>query len=147
MGAIRDRVRARPELDVMRANRDLDGLTAALNAEGLMAPSQRFVTSRAIMALCANGTEILDALDKVSASNSTVRRAVKFLEQETGLDIGDPFVYGTDSTPGMIDKLVTATVFDPSWAKQLKALALKPVIVTRLEVEADLYNLVDGTEK
>ena len=148
MGAIRDRVRARPELDGLRAARDLDGLAAALNAEGLMAPAQRFITWRGIEANCADGTAILDALDVAAEKDSQIRRAVKALEGQMGLDIGDPFVYGTPDKPGMIDKLVAAKIFLPAWADQIKVLALKPVVVDRLEVEADLYNLdATGSEK
>jgi hypothetical protein len=136
---IRTRILARPDLDGLRAARDLDGLATALNAEGLQAPHQRFITARAVMAACEGGIEILDALENASA-NRAVAWALKFLGQEAGLDIGDPF------TQGMVDKLVQESVLTTDQGTALKALALQHVVVDRLEVDAALYN-PDGTEK
>lgn len=135
---IRDRILARPDLDEMRAKRDITGLAAALNAEGLQARQQRFVTARAVMANCADGVAILQALEGAT-SNPAVAWAVRFLGQEAGLDIGDPY------TQAMIDKLVN-TVLTPAQADALKALALQPVVVTQEQVARDMYN-PDGTEK
>jgi len=140
MSTIRDRILARRYLDELRAARDLDGLAAALNAEPEMTVQQRFVTARAVMAGCPDGNAILDALDAAAPQNSAVRRAVTFLQQEAGLDIGDSY------TQHMIDELARINVLTTDQASQLKALALKPVYVGRLEIEAALYN-PDGTEK
>jgi hypothetical protein len=115
-------------------------LAAALNADGLMAPQQRFITSRAVMANCADGNSILDALDAAAVQNTAVRRAVKFLEQEAGLDIADPYTQRT------IGELVTAGVLSAAQGEQIKALALKPVIVGRIDIETAMYN-PDGSEK
>jgi hypothetical protein len=136
---IRTRVHARRDLDGLRAARDITGLAEALNAEGLKAPQQRFVTARAIMAECSGGVAILAAL-KSAAADPAVGWALQFLGQEAGLDVGDPF------TQGMIGQLVTAGVLTAPQGDALKALALRPVIVDRLEVEAALYNR-DTTEK
>lgn len=137
MKSIRDRVIARPDLDAARVSRDLDVLTAALNAQPDLVVQSRFITSRGIMSCCADGNAILDALDAAATANSAVRRAVKFLEQEAGLDIGDSY------TQRMVDALVEASVLTPEQGRQLKDLALKAVYVDRLEVEAALY----GDEK
>jgi hypothetical protein len=137
--SIRDRILARGDLEELRAARDLTGLAAALNAEGIKAPQQRFVTARAIMAECPGGVAILAAL-KSAAADPAVSWALQFLGQEAGLDVGDPY------TQSMIGQLVTAGVLSAPQGEALKALALGPVIVDRLEVEAALYNR-DTTEK
>lgn len=140
---IRTRILARVGLVDLRAARDLDGLAAALNAEGLMAPRQRFITARAVMAGCQDGLMILAALEQArthSVAGNAVSWALTFLSQEAGLDIGDAF------TQGMVDTVVALEILTEEQGAALKALALQPVIVTRLEVEAALFNL-DGTEK
>jgi len=138
--SIRDRILARRDLDELRAERNLTGLADALNADPEMKVQQRFVTERGVMSCCPDGNAILDALDAAAPQNSAVRRAVGFLRQEAGLDVGDPY------TQRMIDELSRLGVLSADQAAQLKALALKPVYVDRLEVEAALYNR-DTTEK
>jgi len=140
---IRARILARGDLDDLRDARDLDALAAALNAEGLRAPQQRFITARAVMASCADGLAILSALDG-AREHPTIGKAVTwaltFLGQEAGLDIGDPF------TQEMVDHLVAFEILADEQGAALKSMALHPVVVDRLEVEASLYN-PDGTEK
>lgn len=140
---LRDRIIARADLVDLRAARDLDGLAAALNAEGLKAPHQRFITARAVMAGCPGGLAILAALDQARvhpAVGPAVTWALTFLSQEAGLDIGDPF------TQGMVDSLVALGLLTGEQGAALKAMALQPVVVGRLEVESALFN-PDGTEK
>ena len=140
---IRTRILARPDLADLRAARDLDGLAAALNAEGLMAPHQRFITARAVMAGCPGGLVILAVLDHArmhAVVGPAVTWALTFLSQEAGLDIGDPF------TQGMVDSLVTLKILTDEQGAALKAMALQPVVVTREQVKAAMFN-DDGTEK
>ena len=140
---IRARILARPDLADLRAARDLDKLAAALNAEGLMAPQQRFITARAVMAECPGGVGILVALEGAKAHpavGQAVTWALTFLGQSAGLDIGDTY------TQGMVDTLATLGVLTKLQAEALKSMALQPVTVHRLEVEAAMYN-PDGTEK
>ena len=136
---IRERIIARPDLAVLRSQRDCASLALALNAEGLTAPQQRFVTARGVMSGCADGVAILTALEAATA-NKAVSWALKFLGQETGLDVGDPY------TQGMIAQLVTAAVLTQVQGDQLKALAVAPVVVTAKQVSDAMYN-PDGTEK
>jgi len=136
---IRSRIRARRDLDGVRVARDIDKMAAILNAEGLTAPGPRFITARAVMATCPGGLDILDALENASG-NRAVAWALKFLGQEAGLDIGDPF------TQGMIDRLVADAVLTAEQGANLKAMALQPVVVTRDQVNAAMFN-DDGTEK
>lgn len=140
MTSIRDRILARPDLADARASRDLDALAACLNTQPEMAIKQRFVTARTVMAGCADGVAILDALGAASQQNSAVAWAVKFLGQEAGLDIGDPY------TQRMVDQLVTLGVLSETQGEQVKALAMQPVLVDRSDVAAAMYN-PDGTEK
>lgn len=137
--SIRERIIVRPDLAVLRSQRDCARLALALNAEGLSAPQQRFVTARGIMSGCADGVAILTALEAAQA-NKAVKWALTFLGQESGLDVGDPF------TQGMIGQLVTAGVLTAAQGDQLKALALAPVVVTAQQVSDAMYN-PDGTEK
>jgi hypothetical protein len=136
---IRERILARRDLDDMRAARDITALAAALNAEGATEIGQRFVTARAVMAGCVDGIAILSAL-KAAESNPAVGWALQFLGQEAGLDIGDPYAQG------MVDQLVAAGVLTSAQGAQLKALALRPLIVTQEQVAEAMYH-PDGTEK
>lgn len=136
---IRERILARPDLDAMRAARQITGLAEALNAEGLIAPQQRFISARGVMSGCADGVAILAALEAAEA-NKAVKWALAFIGQDSGLDIGDPF------TQGMITQLVAAGVLTADQGDQLKALALAPVVVTQSEVAAAMYKL-DGSDK
>jgi len=136
---IRSRILARPDLVGLRAARDITALAVALNAEGLRTPQPRFVTARAIMANCADGVAILQALDGAS-SNPAVAWALRFLGQEAGLDINDPY------TQRMIVQLVDGEVLTKAQGDTLAALALQPVIVTQEQVALAMYN-PDGTEK
>lgn len=137
--SIRARILARTDLDAARAARNLDVLAAALNAENVKSVQQRFVTARAIMAECAGGVAILSAL-KANSADPAISWALQFLGQEAGLDVGDPF------TQGMVDQLVTGAVLTAAQGSALKAMAMQPLIVTREQVNAAMYN-DNGTEK
>lgn len=139
MMSIRERILARADLAALHEARDITRLAAALNAEGVTAPRQRFVTARGVMSGCADGVAILTALE-TAAANKAVKWALTFLGQESGLDIGDPF------TQGMILQLVEAGVLSTSQGEQLRALAFAPVVVTQEQVADAMYN-PDGTEK
>jgi hypothetical protein len=136
---IRARILARPDLDELRAARDLDEITTKLNEEGLLAPRQRFVTARAVRTLPA-GKAILAAFKAARNADADIDLAYTFLMQEAGLDIGDA------TTLALIDGLVTQSILTAAQGVQLKSLAMFPVVVDRLEVEAALYNR-DTTEK
>lgn len=139
--SIRDRILARRDLDELRAARDITGLAAALNADAPMEFRPRYITARAVMAECAGGAAILDALTAIASSNSAVSWAMKFIGQEAGLNIGDPY------TLGMVDQLVTAGALTAAQGDALKALAKQqPVLVTQEQVAQAMYH-DDGTEK
>jgi hypothetical protein len=142
MLTIRERILAATALGPARAARDLDALTAGLNAAAPMALQERYVTARTILSECVDGGSILAALDGAAASNAAVRYAVKFLGQDGGLNVGDPI------TQAMLDQLATGAVavLTQEQATQVKNLAKLPQLVDRLQVEAAMYN-PDGSEK
>jgi hypothetical protein len=138
---IRDRVLANSDLDAMRALRDLDGLAAALNAEGLKVRTPNtFVTWRAVTTRCASGKSIKSKMRAAAPLNEDIDTACMFLSQDAGLDVGD------EGTWLAIDAMVTANVLTEDEGAQLKRLAMAPLIVSRLDVEAALFN-PNGTEK
>jgi hypothetical protein len=116
---------------------DSPGIVAdMLNALTQTKHKTRFITERAIMSRCQDGNVILDALEDKADTNSAIRRALKFLGQEAGLDIGDPY------TLGMVGTLVSQGVLTAAQGDQLKALALQSASraeVIGLPVVSDLH--------
>lgn len=93
-----------------------------LNERTLSASRPRFITARTILAECgAAGPGILDALEAAAAGNSAVKWAVKFLSQDSGIDVGHP------NTQAMIDSLATGGALTTDQATALKNLAHQPV--------------------
>lgn len=140
MGAIRDRIMTSPELQASLAARDIDALVDGLNAQGVTSHQSRYVTARTILAECADGAAILDTLQAIGANVSAVKWMMNFLQQDSGMDAGHP------RTLANIDTLVTAGVLSASFAEQIRSLSLMPNVVTRQEVESEMFN-PDGTEK
>lgn len=145
---IRARILARRDLDELRAARDLSGLAAALNAEGVLVRQSRFVTARVILALHkTEGRDIMRRLRELGNQDIGVEFSVTFLSQGSGIDIGDPGVWDN------IDDLVaiwrtTGGIkgLSDTQGEMLKSLALLPLAVTRDDVRIAMFN-DDGTEK
>jgi hypothetical protein len=130
---LRDEILARTDCADAVAARDLDAIAALVSA-GRVSVQSRFVTARTILAECgADGAGILDALEAVATVNSAVKWAVRFLSQDSGLDVGNPV------TQYMIDQLAGMGALTAGQAVALKNLALQPAPVSRLDVEAALY--------
>jgi hypothetical protein len=140
MSTIRERILARGDLAAARKARDLDALAAGLNAQPELTPQPRYITARTILAECGtHGPGILATLDAAVPMNSAVKYAVRFLGQDSGLNVGDPV------TQAMIDSLAP-DVLTMDQAAALKALALQPQLVDRMQVEVAMFN-PDGSEK
>lgn len=140
--SLKDEILARSDCAAAVAARDLDAIAAIVSA-GRMANQSRFVTERTILAEIAGGNAILDALQSVADSgNTAVRRAINFLQQDSGLDVGNAV------TQGMIDQLAATNppVLAAGQAAALKGLANLPAPVSRADVEAALFN-ADGSSK
>lgn len=86
----------------------------------------RFITDRTVMAELTDGFTILDKLDAAGTQDSRISRAMKFMGQDGGLDIGHP------TTQGMINQLATAGVLLQTEADELNAMAQQPA--SRAEV-------------
>jgi hypothetical protein len=138
---IRTRVHSRRDLDEDRANRDLTTLARKLNDDPPYERASRFITARAIITMHpTEGREIIRRLRAVAQMDIGVEYAMVYMAQGDGLDIGDP------ETWQEIDALVARGHILELHGTMLKSLALQPVYVDRLEVEAALYNR-DTTEK
>lgn len=140
MSTIRDRIINSPELQAVRAVRDLDALAAGLNVQGVTATQSRFVNMRTIVAECADADAIIRALDAAAPASTALTEMLGFLRSDSGMDIGHP------NAQARVDALVRAGALTAAQAAEVKGLALLPVIVTRDEVEAAIFN-PDGTEK
>lgn len=92
-----------------------------LNAPTTLGVRPCMVNARTILATYGmEGAVILDRLEIASGTNPAIRWALKFLQQETGLDVGHP------TTQGMITALV-GTVLTEDQASKLRALALQKI--------------------
>lgn len=137
---LRDMIRARLGLLALREAKDLDGLAAALNAEGIKEFQQRYITTRTILDECEEGRAIVAAIRSAASADPTVDEALHFLRDDSGFDVGHP------RTQSIIRDLQAAGVFTQAQADQLANMGLLPVVVDRLQVEAAMFN-PDGTEK
>lgn len=86
----------------------------------------RFINARTVLAeLGPEGAAILDKLETASTSISSVRWAMSFIKQDSGIDVGH---LGTQS---MINLLVNGGILTADEGGAVKALALQPI--TRCE--------------
>jgi hypothetical protein len=80
----------------------------------------RYVTARTILAECADGAALLDALQAAAANVSAVKWMMTFLQQDSGMDAGHP------KTQANIDELVAAGMLSSAFGAELKNIALQP---------------------
>jgi hypothetical protein len=90
----------------------------ALNAKTRSRVVSRFITARTILAECADGATILDKLEAAAAQISAVKWAMRFLQQEGGVDVGHP------ATLSMIAQL-TGPVLTAAEGSALATLAMQ----------------------
>lgn len=98
---------------------DNSEIEAALNSKTRSRIISRFVTARTILAECADGAAILDKLEAAGATVSAVKWAMRFLQQEGGIDVGHP------ATLAMVDQLVGAGVLTATEGAALKELSVQ----------------------
>jgi hypothetical protein len=137
---IRARILARPDLASALAGRDLDALTAGLNASPPSAVSERWANARTVLDECPSGKSIIRKLKTASAADAVIEAAWAFLLNGKGLDVG------AASTRASIDEIVAGGGLTAAEGDELKSLALQPALVTRADVEAAMFN-PDGSEK
>jgi len=117
----------------LRAQRDTQAIADALNAAGRTKLVSRQVSARTVLAElpisgAVTGAGVLDKLEAAGASIPAVKWAVRFLQLETGLDVGHP------NTQAMLTVLASANVLTTAEADALKALAFVPDLVSEFEV-------------
>lgn len=101
-----------------------------LNERKFQAVKTRMVTARGIMASYGigptQGALFLDKLESLSANIPALKWAMKFLQQETGLDVGEP------ATQIMLTSLIGVGGITQAEVDGVKAMALQPA--SRAEV-------------
>ena len=101
-------------------------LADMMNARIYSMVKEKFVTARGVLAAHgATGAAVLDKLEAASSGNSAVKWAMKFVSQDSGIDVGHP------TTRGLLDAMVPA-VLTQAEADMLKNMAIQPA--SRAEV-------------
>jgi hypothetical protein len=87
---------------------------------------EKFVNARGVLAAHGSaGGDIIEALNNASGSNVTIKWAMKFVSQDSGIDVGHP------NTQALLDAVVPA-VLTQAQADLIKGMALQPA--SRAEV-------------
>lgn len=141
---LREEILGREDCTMAVAARDIATIAKLVSA-GRTATQTRYVTGRTILAECAQGGAILDGLEAASLDTAkpyatSTKWALKFLEQDSGLNVGDPV------TQGLLDILVMDGHLTAEQATELKNLAILPAPVTPQQVADALYH-ADGSTK
>ena len=104
------------------AGKSDDDVAAILNDKRYAATKERYVTARTVLAElgATTGATILDMLEAAATQSSPVKWMLKFLTQDSGLDVGQT------ETQGCIDALAIAGVLTTDEATALKNMALLP---------------------
>jgi len=101
-----------------------------LNERKFQAAKTRMVTARGIMASYGigptQGALFLDKLESLSANIPSLKWAMKFLQQETGIDVGEP------ATQIMLTSLIGVGGITQAEVDGVKAMAIQPA--SRAEV-------------
>lgn len=99
-----------------------DAVATILNAKRYTATKERYVTARTVLAElgATAGAAILDKLEAAATQSSPVKWMLKFLTQDSGLDVGQT------ETQGCIDALAIAGVLTTDETLALKNMALLP---------------------
>lgn len=110
---------------------DAPGLVVEqLNARVFNMPKPTFVSARGIMASFGlgptAGAAFLDKLDALAANVPAIKWAIKFLQAEAGLDVGEP------ATQLMLTSLIGVGGITQAEVDGVKAMALQPA--SRAEV-------------
>jgi hypothetical protein len=140
MTTIRERILARADLAPLRAARDLDGLAAALNAEGLTEIRETWVDFLGVLNRCPSGDSIMRKLEAAASADAIVAGTWRSLVYGKGLD------FGAQSTRQRISAMASPLGFTDGEVAELMNLAVQPVYVTRSQVFEAMFN-DDGSEK
>lgn len=80
----------------------------------------RYVTARTFLAELPNGAEILDKLEVAASNISTLKWALRFLQLNSGVDIGHP------NSQAQITALGSYAILTEDEANAIKNMALQP---------------------
>ncbi len=101
-------------------------LADMMNARVYTMVKEKFVNARGVLAAHgAAGADIIEALNNASASNVTIKWAMKFVSQDSGIDVGHP------NTQALLDAVVPS-VLTQAQADMIKNMAIQPA--SRAEV-------------
>lgn len=133
---IRDAVAASPELQAFQAAGRINAIAQSLST-GRTKVVSHFASERGILERFPGGPLAADALlsklEAFGASGhpmaSIVKRALKFLAQAEGLDIGSP------ATQGLIAQLAAGGVISTEERDGLRAMATAADVITDAQVE------------
>lgn len=134
---IRDAIAASPELQALAADGNMQAIADALSA-GRTKVATHFASERGILERYPlgpiAGDELLAQLEAFAGTAHPmariVGRALKFLAQPEGLDIGSP------ATQGLLDQLTAGGVLNQAQRDGLRQMATVPDVVTHFEVSA-----------
>lgn len=137
---IRDSIAASAELQGYQAAGNVEAIARAVS-NGRVKIASHFASERGILERFPAGPIAADALlQKLEAFSgsghamaSIVRRALKFLAQAEGLDIGSP------ATLGLIDALMAGGVITQAERDGLRAMATVPDPIAREAVTEAVY--------
>ena len=132
---IRDAIAASPELTALAAAGNTQGIADALSI-GRTKIASHFASERGVLERFPGGPLAADALmSKLEALAATahpmasiVKRALKFLAQAEGLDIGSP------ATLGLLDALAAGGVITAGERDGLRAMATRADPITHTQV-------------
>jgi hypothetical protein len=137
---IRDAIAASADLQALQAEGNVDAIARALSA-GRTKVGSHFASERGVLERFPGGPIAADALlSKLEAFAATahpmasiVRRALKFLAQADGLDIGSP------ATQGLLAQLGAGGVLTVEEVAGLRAMALVADPISREQVTEAVY--------
>ena len=137
---IRAAIAASAELQALQADGNVDAIARALST-GRTKVASHFASERGILERFPDGPIVADALltklETFAASghpmSSIVKRALKFLAQSEGLDIGSP------ATQGLLAKLSAGGVLTAEEVAGLRTMALVADPITREQVTEAVY--------
>ncbi len=137
---IRDAIAASAELQALQAEGNVDAIARALSA-GRTKVASHLASERGVLERFPGGPIAADALlSKLEAFAATahpmasiVKRALKFLAQSEGLDIGSP------ATQGLLAQLGAGGVLTAEEVAGLRAMALVADPISREQVTEAVY--------
>lgn len=139
---IRNAIAASPHLQALAVNKAYGPIALVLSV-GRTKIVRHFASERGVLERFLDGPLAADALltklEIFSVSGhmlaSIVKRALKFLAQSEGLDIGSP------ATQGLIDMLLADGVITKAERDGLRFMATAPEVITDAQVEQALQGI------